>query len=105
MSQTAFTVGKKDLYDQFMDEHPEDAKKLGKTDEYPGGWVFPDHREAKKCADFLTKGGHAQFGLPEGKYGVYQIHLPHSWEEDTYIPEGQSIPHLITSALITRKIY
>ena len=99
----AYTVGKTDVYDPHIANSP-NAKKIGKRDDYLGGWVWSNYNEAQQFADDLTSGGWAEHLLPEGHYSVYEIRLPKSFEKDTYLPENDTILALLHDAKIIRKI-
>jgi len=61
-----YTIGKKSIYDIYI-KNDINPRKLGKTDNYPGGSVWRYKKEVEK---FLTKG-----------YEVYGVLA--DWEKDT----------------------
>jgi hypothetical protein len=74
----AFTIGNKAAYDRAA---AEGATKVGRTDGYDGGAVWPTREEARRWLD--ERGGCISFeGRPPVPCAVYGLILPHGWDSD-----------------------
>jgi len=84
-----YTVGHTDSYDQLLLEK-DNVNKMGKTETYPGGWVWKSSEDA---AAFLKSPYWDAIDWGDGKsrdpstFSVYCLQLPNNWEEDTYVSE------------------
>lgn len=96
-SNKAYTVGSTRDYDELLASEPL-VEKSGQNDidGYPGGWVWRDRWAAGEFAAILSSES-------DLAHSVYVIELPNGWEEDTYLPVGQSVHSLRTNAKIIRK--
>jgi len=100
-----YTVGHTASYDQGLREDP-NLKKLGKTDDYEGGWIWKTPEEAKK---FLTSDYWSTIDWGDNKsrdaskFSVYCIQFPNSWEEDVYPASYDNIYLLLHDAIILGK--
>lgn len=97
----AFTIGHTRSYDQGLLENPQ-LTKLGKTEDYNGGWVWKNVEEAWSfiwSQDFLkVDWGDGKPRNPEN-FSVFGLMFS-SWEEDTYLINDQI--HLLHDAQLFR---
>lgn len=101
--KTAYTIGNTINYDKSLNEN-KDVKKLGKEEDYPGGWVWKSEYEALR---FIYKDNIKIDNEKRDKYkfSVYEIELPNSWEQDvSLVPDENGIYLLINDAIITKKV-
>jgi hypothetical protein len=86
MQRVAYTIGNKASYDHYIDNAiaPDFAKKIGKTDDYEGGWCWRTFADAA-----AYKASHSEVDLgPDGKMSmdlcdIYRLRLPTGWDADT----------------------
>lgn len=88
MSHLAYTIGNTASYDPALSDNRV-VHKQGRSEAYPGGWVWRTYGEAKHAADHYN-------------YGVYELRLPASYEECTYVVDGKD--HLKVNAVIVQRI-
>lgn len=101
--ELAYTVGHTSSYDQYLIESSK-PMKLGKRDDYPGGWIWHTVEEARA---FLERNDLEELyqDMDRRKFSVYELELPTSWEIDvTRDPDQHGVHHLIPDAQILRKI-
>ncbi len=73
----AYTIGHKASYDRDLKDRI--AHKVGRTEDYPGGWIWETREEAEA---FLNKTNRMRdFGQGPRECDVYGLILPGTWEE------------------------
>jgi hypothetical protein len=97
----AFSVGCTAGYDRYLaDAPPEGCWKVGRHDDYAGGWAWTT-REAASA--FLTSEAFATAfpGRDPAEFAVYRLELPTGWDVDVYGPNPKDGVHnLINDARI-----
>ena len=97
----AYTVGLTTSYDRSLKEEPHPVK-LGRRDDYPGGWVWKSPEEART---FLSTEAF-RFTLPNRQpeeMSVYLLSLPSPWEE-CCTPYSEGVCRLLRDAPILCKV-
>lgn len=101
----AYTLGHTKSYDQVLIDDPENCRKIGKTADYEGGWVWQTVADARKflwSEDFLRVDWGDDIPRPPEKFSVYKILLPNGWELDTTtIPGRDGVHHLLVDSPFT----
>ncbi len=84
-SRDAFTVGHTKSYDQSLLEEP-GTKKVGKRDDYEGGWVWKTAGEARAFLAYSRSTGGLHLGDDDWRnpddFSVYLLQLPTGWATD-----------------------
>lgn len=99
----AYTIGHHISYDHSLASEPE-VKKLGRTDDYEGGWVF---RTAAEARGFMTSPAWAALEVKRdaANYAVYELELPGPWSECASAkPAEDGVHRLLISSRIVRKV-
>jgi hypothetical protein len=103
--KTAYTIGHTKNYDLSL-AGTEVVYKVGKSDDYKGGWVWETPEEARtfiNSSEFLPVDWGDGKSRDPIKFSVYQIELPHSWESDVSEPDQIGTRHLLHDAMIVSK--
>jgi len=102
--ELAYTVGHTKSYDQYLVESSKPPIKLGRSVDYPGGWVWKTVDDARA---FLARPDLEEiYSYMDGrKFSVYELELPTGWDIDvTSVPDQNGVHHLIPDAIILRKV-
>jgi hypothetical protein len=103
MTKQAFTVGRTSQYDKSLVKEP-NPTKLGRTDDYGGGWIW---LESSVAQNFIDSGQIAE-QFPDYKdhgFSVYELELPTNREIDvTKEPDLDGVLRLLHDARIVRKV-
>jgi hypothetical protein len=93
----AYTLGNTKSYNEAITNNP-DTKKIGKSDDYEGGWVWKTKQEA---IDFLNSDHFDNVDWGDGKtrnrdnFSVYGLEL-NSWGNDvSLIPSSDGVHRLL----------
>lgn len=96
MTTLAYTIGNRNSYDRALEEAHRDGgviHKLGRSQDYDGGWVFCSMEDARAKLDD-PDGLRTDFGHGMTEAGIYELRLPRSWGEDVYW-NGEEASHLL----------
>ncbi len=80
----AYTIGHTRSYDEALEKDPDNAFKLGKTEDYQGGCVF---KTLKEALEFLESSHFHDINWGDGKprdpknFSVYGLHLVNGYED------------------------
>lgn len=101
--ETAYTVGSTSVYEEQLKRG--EFKKLGRTGDYAGGWVWKDAEEAHaflKSAAFRYEFNALR--SPE-EFSVYLLELPGSWQECVSAEPDPSdgVHRLLVDARVVRR--
>lgn len=102
MGCVAYTIGNKASYDHALatEAAPSYTRKIGRRDDYEGGWCWRTHKEA-----MAWKTAHSTVDLGEdGEMrmdlcDIYRLRLPNGWAKDT-IDTGEGFHRLLNDARI-----
>lgn len=89
ISLVAYTLGSEKAYDEALLNPP--AFKIGKSEDYTGGWVWKTLEEA-----------HGYRKVHQLPYAIYKIRLKSDWDSCTY--QLGSLDYLIYDAEIISKV-
>lgn len=98
MKPNAFTLGHTKSYNQAILEN---AKKLGKTENYEGGWIW---KTAEQARVFLNSPAFLEVDWGDGKrrdpasFSVYGLIV--DWDNDVVFNEPSGVYLLLTDSLI-----
>lgn len=96
----AFTLGRTSSYDAALLEK-EPAKKIGKREDYPGGWVWKASSEAEIVRQNLRA---YDPDWDPSDFSIYDLELPYGWLQDVSTDPGpDGVHHLLVDAIIVRK--
>lgn len=90
---TAYTIGAIRSYEEALREGP--VRKLGRSSEYEGGWVWQELDEAKVVALDADLGFVA---------GVFELTLTGEWDRATFLGKD-GIHHIVEDAVIVRRVW
>jgi hypothetical protein len=90
---TAYTIGAIRSYEEALAGGP--VRKLGRSSEYEGGWVWQELDDAKAVALRTDLGFVA---------GVYELELPGEWSTTTF-PGGDGVHHISEDSVIVRRVW
>jgi len=90
---SVYTVGDEDTYDSRLKACPSNFKKLGKTDNYPGGFALKTIEDAVRLIKEFNK---------VREWAVYELDA--DWDEDTVKSERGWWSGLQRDAYILRKV-
>lgn len=99
----AYTIGNVSSYDKALDTGDE-VVKLGKTDNYSGGYVW---QTAKEAQNFIDADNIIIDGIKrdKDKFAVYELRLNDSWDRDVSLEvDEDGVHNLINNAVVVRKI-
>ena len=88
-----FTVGHESNYDQGIIEHGDAFRKLGRREDYPGGFACCSVYDAQRLIDEFEK---------RGEWAVFELDA--DWERDTVPSENGWWHALINDSVVTRKV-
>lgn len=94
----AFTVGNTSSYDRSLAEDLEHCFKLGKRDDYDGGWIWKNAEEAEafiQSPEFLKINWGDDIPRPPEKFSVYKVELVNGWNDVSPIPGEDGIYNLL----------
>ena len=100
MSTEAFTVGYAKSYDEALSKGT--PEKLGRRDDYDGGWIWRTPEEART---FLTTATFAETfrNRDPAEFSVYRLELPTGWEIDvSEAPHSDGVHRLLNDARIIK---
>jgi hypothetical protein len=83
MKPTAYTIGNRIGYDRDLASLPV-VTKIGRDEDYPGGWVWRTAAEAQQFIDATD------LSFPAKVYGLV---LPNGWEQDVSAEPGDDGVH------------
>lgn len=92
MSGNVFTVGHEETYDRGISERGGKFKKVGRSDDYPGGFACRTPEDAERLIDEFDK---------RGKWAVYELDA--DWDDDTVQSLNGWWHALLRSSVIMRK--
>jgi hypothetical protein len=89
----AYTIGAIISYDLSLVRGP--VTKLGRKEDYPGGWVWTEKDLAQQMASRTDLGFVA---------GIYEIEVPEPWSDNVYVG-SEGIGHIIQDCKILRRVW
>jgi hypothetical protein len=96
----AYTIGRTSSYDKDLKKGG--TSKLGRHEDYPGGWVW---RTGEEAEEFIQQQLRVVFPDCDPKnFSVYVLRLPNSWEADvSESPARDGVHNLLHDAVIVGK--
>lgn len=100
----AYTIGRTSSYDKSLAEEPE-VKKIGKSGDYKGGWVFRTPEEAHNFLGSYAWKASMKSGEDPADYSVYELELSGPWEECASAqPKEDGVHRLLKDARVIGKM-
>lgn len=90
---SVFTVGTAEAYDEGIRTRGDEFKKLGRRENYPGGFACNSIDDAKRLIDTFGK---------RGVWAVYELNA--EWDRDTVKSKHGWWHALINDSIILRKV-
>ena len=101
----AFTIGNTKSYEEAFRNHPNDAFKLGKTDDYEGGFIWKTAAEAE---DFIRSPAFLKIDWGDGRprlpedFSVFRVFLANGYEDISAVPNEDGAHYLLVNSRFDR---
>ena len=98
-----YTIGRTTSYNQAFEEE-EIVKKLGKSNDYIGGWIWRTQEEAEHFlwSDyFLNVNWGAEIYRQPVDFSVYGV-IINNWDQDVYLSNTDNQYHLINDSVLIK---
>lgn len=97
-----YTIGHTGSYNETLKSSPNETYKMGKRDDYDGGWIWKTAEEAQAFIDspaFLKVDWGDNLPRHPEKFSVYKVQLPNGWDKDVSpVPGEDGIYNLLTDS-------
>lgn len=101
MTIIAFTIGNTKSYDKALLTDPDNCRKVGKCDDYEGGYIWKTEKEALDfiwSEEFLKIDWGDNLTRPPEKFSVYKVELANGWDDVSPIPGKDGVLCLLTDS-------
>jgi hypothetical protein len=100
-----YTIGNTESYESVLKSTPGDAYKVGKRDDYEGGWIWETPEKAQTFIDspaFLkVEWGDNKPRAPQN-FSVYKVELVNGWKDISPVPGEDGVYNLLVDSKFSK---